>query len=129
MNARARGRSRRSRTSSSPPAIRRRSGRRAAATSSPPAASSNRRASGRAARCRRRFRRLEALPRGPLASALMWLVGVPLIAYLLVLAYLYVFQRQLLYFPDRSRPELGLLAQLGAREVSLTTADGLSLLS
>jgi fermentation-respiration switch protein FrsA (DUF1100 family) len=59
----------------------------------------------------------------------MWLVGVPLIAYFLVLAYLYVFQRQLLYFPDRSRPQLGLLSELGAREVSLTTADGLSLLS
>jgi fermentation-respiration switch protein FrsA (DUF1100 family) len=59
----------------------------------------------------------------------MWLVGVPLIAYLLVLGYLYVFQRQLLYFPDRSRPQLGALAQLGAREVSLTTTDGLSLLS
>jgi len=59
----------------------------------------------------------------------MWLVGVPLIAYLLVLGYLYVFQRQLLYFPDRSRPQLGLLAQLGVREVSLTTSDGLALLS
>jgi uncharacterized protein len=64
-----------------------------------------------------------------LARALMWLVGVPLIAYLAVLTYLYVFQRQLLYFPDRSRPQLGLLAQLGVREVQLTTVDGLSLLS
>ncbi len=60
---------------------------------------------------------------------LIWLVGVPLFAYLLVLGYLYVFQRQLLYFPDRSRPQLGLLTRLGVREVSLTTADGLSLLS
>lgn len=59
----------------------------------------------------------------------MWFVGVPLIAYLLVLAYLYVFQRQLQYFPDRSRPQLGLLAQEGVREVWLMTADGLSLLS
>jgi uncharacterized protein len=59
----------------------------------------------------------------------MWLVGVPLIAYLLVLACLYVFQRQLLYFPDRSRPPLGSLAQLGVREAELTTADGLSLRS
>jgi uncharacterized protein len=58
-----------------------------------------------------------------------WLIGVPLIAYLLVLSYLFLFQRQLMYFPDRSRPQLGLLAQLGAREVLLTTADGLSLLS
>src|SRR6266849_3659194 len=59
----------------------------------------------------------------------MWLVGVPLIAYLLVLGYLYVFQRQLLYFPDRSRPQLGVIAQLGVREVWLTTVDGLALLS
>jgi len=59
----------------------------------------------------------------------MWLVGVPLIAYLLVLACLYVFQRHLLYFPDRSRPQLGSLVQLGVREAQLTTADGLSLLS
>jgi uncharacterized protein len=59
----------------------------------------------------------------------MWLVGVPLIAYLAVLAYLYVFQRQLLYLPDRSHPQLGVLAQLDVREVHLATADGLSLLS
>jgi uncharacterized protein len=63
------------------------------------------------------------------ARVLMWFVGVPLIAYLLVLAYLYVFQRQLLYFPDPTRPQLGVLAQLSVREVQLTTADGLSLLS
>jgi uncharacterized protein len=69
------------------------------------------------------------LRRGRLAGVLMWLVGVPLIAYLAVLAYLYVFQRQLLYFPDRSRPQLGLLQRLGVREGQLTTADGLSLLS
>jgi fermentation-respiration switch protein FrsA (DUF1100 family) len=59
---------------------------------------------------------------------LTWLVGIPLIAYLAVLAYLFLFQRQLLYFPDRSRPFLGGLPQLGVREVTLR-ADGLSLLS
>jgi fermentation-respiration switch protein FrsA (DUF1100 family) len=59
----------------------------------------------------------------------MWLVGIPLIAYLAVLAYLYLFQRQLMYFPDRSRPQLGVLAQEGVREVWLTTVDGLALLS
>ena len=58
-----------------------------------------------------------------------WFVGIPLIAYLIMLAYLYVFQRHLQYFPDRSRPQLGLLVQLGVSEVQLTTADGLSLLS
>ena len=59
----------------------------------------------------------------------MWLVGIPLIAYLAVLSSLYVFQRQLLYFPDKSRPQLAGLAQLGVREIRLTTADGLSLFS
>jgi len=59
----------------------------------------------------------------------MQLVGVFVIVYLAVLAYLYVFQRQLLYFPDQSRPQLGLLVGLGVREVQLTTADGLSLLA
>jgi fermentation-respiration switch protein FrsA (DUF1100 family) len=63
------------------------------------------------------------------ARVLMRLVLVPVIAYLAVLACLYFFQRQLLYFPDPSRPQLGVLAQLGVREVQLTTADGLSLLS
>src|ERR1700676_558994 len=70
-----------------------------------------------------------ALSRRRIARVLMWLVGVPLIAYLIVLGYLYVFQRQLMYFPDRARPQLGLLRELGLREVSLTTTDGLALLS
>ena len=60
---------------------------------------------------------------------LIWLVGIPLVAYLAVLAYLYFFQRQLLYFPDTSRPQLAGLAPLGVREVTLATADGLSLLA
>ncbi len=60
---------------------------------------------------------------------LIWLLGVPLIAYLAVLSLLYVFQRQLLYFPDKSRPQLAGLAQLGVCEIGLTTADGLSLSS
>jgi len=42
---------------------------------------------------------------------------------------LYLFQRQLLYLPDKSRPELAGLAELGVREVTLSTEDGLSLLS
>jgi fermentation-respiration switch protein FrsA (DUF1100 family) len=64
-----------------------------------------------------------------LTRGLIWLVGVPLIAYLAVLSFLYVFQRQLLYFPDKSRPQLAGLGEFGVREVRLTTADGLSLLS
>lgn len=57
------------------------------------------------------------------------LIAIPIIAYLAILVWLYVNQRQLLYFPDPTRPRLLELAQLGVREVGLTTADGLSLLS
>ena len=60
---------------------------------------------------------------------LIWLVAAPLIAYLAVLASLYCFQRQLMYLPDRARPALADLAQLGVREVTVPTADGLALLS
>jgi len=55
--------------------------------------------------------------------------GSALAVYAVLVGGLYAFQRQLLYFPDRTRPELGDLAALGVREVMLTTADGLSLLS
>ena len=46
-----------------------------------------------------------------------------------MVAALYFGQRSLLYLPDRTRPPLGPLAELGYREIALTTADGLSLLS
>ena len=52
-----------------------------------------------------------------------------MVAYGALVGGLYVFQRQLLYFPDRARPELLGLEKLGVREVMLTTEDGLSLLS
>ena len=57
------------------------------------------------------------------------LIAIPVIAYSAMLAYLYFYQRQLLYFPDRSRPQLGALEQIGVREVRVTTADGLGLTS
>jgi uncharacterized protein len=69
------------------------------------------------------------LPGRRVARVLTTLFAVPVIAYLAVLAYLYFNQRQLLYFPDRSRPQPGELRQIGVREVQLTTADGLDLLS
>ena len=56
-------------------------------------------------------------------------LGSALVAYSVLLGGLYLFQRHLLYFPDRTRPELGELSALGFREVKVTTADGLSLLS
>ncbi len=55
--------------------------------------------------------------------------GVAAAFYTAVVAGLYVYQRQLLYHPDRSRPLLGALAGLGVREVAVPTADGLSLLA
>jgi hypothetical protein len=58
---------------------------------------------------------------------LIWIVGVPLVSYLAMLSYLFLFQRRLLYFPDRSHPFLAGLPQLGVREVTLQTADGLAL--
>jgi uncharacterized protein len=69
------------------------------------------------------------LPRRGIVRELVLLTGVAAVAYAAVLACLYLFQRQLLYFPDRSRPQLAGLAELGVREVSLPSADGLSLLS
>ena len=52
-----------------------------------------------------------------------------LAAYAALVGGLYLFQRQLLYLPDRTRPELAGLAELGVREVTLSTDDGLSLFS
>ena len=52
-----------------------------------------------------------------------------MVAYAALVGGLYLFQRQLLYLPDRTRPELAGLAELGVREVTLATDDGLSLLS
>lgn len=57
------------------------------------------------------------------------LFGSVLAVYGVLVGGLYVFQRHLLYFPGGGRPELGGLAALGVREITLRTADGLSLLS
>jgi fermentation-respiration switch protein FrsA (DUF1100 family) len=56
-------------------------------------------------------------------------VETALIAYAVVVAALFLFQRNLLYLPDTGRPRLDGLGDLGAREVTLETADGLKLLS
>ena len=50
-------------------------------------------------------------------------------AYAALVGGLYAFQRQLLYFPDGSRPALGELAELGVREARVTTTDAVSLLA
>ena len=49
--------------------------------------------------------------------------------YLGFVAFLYAFQRRLVFVPDRSPPLLGPLAALGVREARIATRDGLSLLS
>jgi len=57
------------------------------------------------------------------------LLGSALAAYGVLVGGLYVFQRHLMYFPDVTRLQLGDLAALGVREITLKTVDGLSLLS
>jgi uncharacterized protein len=63
------------------------------------------------------------------ARVLSRLLGFAAVGYAALVGGLYVFQRQLLYLPDRTRPELAGLAELGVREVTLSTEDGLLLLS
>lgn len=50
-------------------------------------------------------------------------------AYAGIVAALYLGQRRLLYHPDRRRPALGAFAALGVREITLATADGVTLSS
>ncbi len=57
------------------------------------------------------------------------LFGCALAVYGGIIGILYLFQRRLLYRPNRTRPGLADLALLGVREVALATADGLSLSS
>lgn len=56
-------------------------------------------------------------------------IAALILVYMLLVTGLYVGQRALLYVPDRGRPSLGALTERGVRDVTLTTADGLSLLS
>ena len=57
------------------------------------------------------------------------LLGFAVVAYTALVGGLFLFQRQLLYHPDRTRPELLGLEKLGVAETMLSTEDGLSLLS
>jgi uncharacterized protein len=56
-------------------------------------------------------------------------LAVAVAAYGVLVGGLYAFQRNLLYFPSGSRPELGALAELGVREIEVRTGDGLFLLA
>jgi fermentation-respiration switch protein FrsA (DUF1100 family) len=60
---------------------------------------------------------------------LTWLACIVVVAYAGLIAFLFFAQRSFLYVPDTTRPELGELARLGVREVTLNTSDGLSLLA
>jgi fermentation-respiration switch protein FrsA (DUF1100 family) len=64
-----------------------------------------------------------------LAGVLFVTLASALAAYGAVVGGLFVFQRSLLYFPDRTRPELGELSALEVREEKIKTADGLALLA
>jgi fermentation-respiration switch protein FrsA (DUF1100 family) len=57
------------------------------------------------------------------------LFGFALVVYVALVGGLFLFQRQLLYHPDKTRPELAGLERIGVREVVLSTDDGLPLLS
>ncbi|MSP03550.1 MAG: alpha/beta hydrolase [Acetobacteraceae bacterium] len=59
------------------------------------------------------------------------LIGAALLAglYVLGMGALFVFQRRILYHPDTNRPDLSRAEIPGAREVTIETPDGLSLLA
>src|SRR6202007_1465843 len=97
------------------------------ATSLPLADSSNRRVSGCAQTSVRRPTPPDFLPR--LVRVVFPLIAIALGGYAALVGGLFLFQRQLLYFPDRTRPQLAGLASLGVREVTLSTDAGLTLLS
>jgi uncharacterized protein len=56
-----------------------------------------------------------------------WLLGAALAVYAVLLGLVYAFQRNLLYFPDTDRPDLTAINLGSAREVAITTNDGLRL--
>jgi uncharacterized protein len=60
---------------------------------------------------------------------LLWLSAIAVGGYGTLIGALFLSQRRLLFRPDPSRPELGELAALGVREVTVTTRDGLALVS
>ena len=59
------------------------------------------------------------------------LIGAGVVAalYCLIAAVLFLAQRRILFLPDRSRPDLARTGVQGAREMTVTTPDGLMLLA
>ena len=62
-------------------------------------------------------------------ATLKWLIILAILAYGGVLALMYVFQRSLMYFPDRSRTPPAAAGLPQAEEVTLKSADGESLIA
>src|SRR5437660_11741133 len=62
-------------------------------------------------------------------AAVVTLLAVPLLVYAVLLAGLYLYQRNLLYFPDRNRPDPAPLGIPTLREIETVTEDGLRLLA
>jgi hypothetical protein len=62
-------------------------------------------------------------------ATLKTLIIMAILAYAGVLALMYVFQRSLMYFPDRSRTPPAAAGLPQAEEVTLKSADGESLLA
>jgi fermentation-respiration switch protein FrsA (DUF1100 family) len=60
---------------------------------------------------------------------LLWALGIGVAIYALIAAALFVFQRDLLYVPDTSRPDRAQTGVAAVRDVEITTADGLRLLA
>ena len=59
----------------------------------------------------------------------VWLAVTAIALYLLALGALFALQRQILFRPDRSVPDLGRIGQPGLAAMRITTADGLDLLA
>ncbi len=62
-----------------------------------------------------------------LGGVAAWLLGAAVVAYVALLGVVYVFQRNLLYFPDTDRPDLTAINLASAREIAITTSDDLQL--
>lgn len=60
---------------------------------------------------------------------LLTLLGAAIALYVALAGGLYLFQRKLLYVPDRARPNARDVPVAGLREIELTTPDGLRLLA
>ena len=56
-------------------------------------------------------------------KSLLWAAA----AYILIIAALYLFQRNLIYFPERSKPDIAKSGVSGMMEFSVVTGDGINL--